>query len=80
MLVRNILDCGNFVSSSTTGTKERGSSFGLRCGRLKPSEKRNRPGAKEVLAKDAIEAKTKEVLARGSKKLRLSKIRSRPNS
>lgn len=78
MLIQSILDCGNFVSPLTTETKIRSSSLGLRCGRLKPPEKRDRPGAKKVLTRGAIEVKTKEVLARGSKRSRSSKIRDRP--
>lgn len=65
------------MSLLTAKTKRRSRGFGLRCGKLKPPERRDSSKANKVLAKDTIEAKTKEVLAKNSKKPRLSKTRGK---
>lgn len=62
----------------TVKTKERSSGLGLRYRKLKPSKKRDRSKTKKVLTRGTIGAKTKEVLAKGSRKLRLYKIRDKP--
>lgn len=46
--------------------------------KIDPKPRRNRFGAKKILARDTIGAKTKEILARGSKKPRMSKTKHRP--
>lgn len=46
--------------------------------KINPKPRRDKFGAKKILAKDAIGAKTKEILARGSKKSRMSKTYHRP--
>lgn len=54
MLVQSILNCGDSVLSLTTETKGRGSSLSLRWKRIRLLERKNRPGAKEVLARSAM--------------------------
>lgn len=65
------------MSPLTVKTKERGSDLGLKYGKLKLSKKRDRSKTKKILIRGIIGAKTKEVLAKGSRKLRLCKIRGK---
>lgn len=65
------------MSSLTAEIEEKSSCLGLRCKKPKLSEKRDKPKAKEILAKGAIETKTEKVSARGFRRPKPSKTRNR---
>lgn len=54
MLVQNIFDRGNYISPVTAKTKKRDNGLGPRWEKPRPLEKRNRFGAKEILARNVI--------------------------
>lgn len=79
MLIKGILDCGNSVSPLTAKTKKKISGLGLRCKKLRLPKRRDRVRAKEVSARNVIEAKTKKILAKSFKRPRPSKTKNRPH-
>lgn len=62
----------------TTKIEEKFTSLGIRCRKPRLLEKKDKPEIKEVLAKSAIKAKIKKVLARVSTRPRPSKTRNKP--
>lgn len=66
------------MSPSTAKIGKRDNSLGLRCGRPRPLERKDRLKVKKILIRDAIKAEIKKISARGFRRLRPFKTRNRP--